>query len=61
MICVGSSLIVHPVAGLPGLTLEAGGRLAIVTQGETPYDGAAEVKLEGEVDEDLAALAAALG
>jgi NAD-dependent protein deacetylase/lipoamidase len=61
MICVGSSLIVHPVAGLPGLTLEAGGRLAIVTKGETPYDGAAEVKLEGEVDEELAALAAALG
>ncbi len=60
MLCVGSSLIVHPVAGLPGLTLEAGGKLAIVTKGETPYDEAAEVKLEGEVDEELAALAAAL-
>ncbi|HKO37295.1 MAG TPA: NAD-dependent deacylase [Solirubrobacterales bacterium] len=60
MICVGSSLAVHPVAGLPQLTLGRGGRLAIVTKGETPYDGDAELKLEGEVDEELAALLAAL-
>ncbi len=38
MLCVGSSLAVHPVAGLPGLTLERGGKLVIVTKGETPYD-----------------------
>ena len=57
MICVGSSLVVHPVAGLPALTLENGGRLAIVTKGETPYDAVAEVKLEGEVDAELQALA----
>jgi len=56
MLCVGSSLVVHPVAGLPALTLERGGKLAIVTQGETPYDGAAEVRLGGEVDEELEAL-----
>ena len=61
MLCVGSSLAVHPVAGLPQLTLDAGGRLALVTKGETPYDGEAEVKLEGEVDEELGALLAALG
>jgi len=61
MLCVGSSLAVHPVAGLPQLTLEAGGRLAIVTKGETPYDGDAEVKLGGEVDEELMALVGALG
>jgi NAD-dependent deacetylase len=61
MLCVGSSLAVHPVAGLPQLTLEAGGRLAIVTKGETPYDGDADLKLDGEVDEELAALLAALG
>jgi len=61
MLCVGSSLAVHPVAGLPQLTLERGGRLAIVTKGETPYDGDAEVKLEGEVDAELEALLAALG
>jgi NAD-dependent deacetylase len=61
MLCVGSSLAVHPVAGLPQLTLAAGGSLAIVTKGETPYDRDAELKLEGEVDEELAALVAALG
>jgi NAD-dependent deacetylase len=61
MICVGSSLVVHPVAGLPALTLEHGGRLAIVTKGETPYDGMATVKLAGEVDVELEALVAALG
>jgi len=61
MLCVGSSLAVQPVAGLPQLTLERGGRLVIVTKGETPYDADAEVKLEGEVDEELAALLAALG
>ncbi|MGV1049469.1 MAG: SIR2 family NAD-dependent protein deacylase [Solirubrobacterales bacterium] len=61
MLCVGSSLVVHPVAGLPQLTLEHGGELAIVTKGETPYDGAAAVKLEGEVDAELEAVLVALG
>jgi NAD-dependent deacetylase len=61
MLCIGSSLAVHPVAGLPGLTLERGGRLAIVTKGPTPYDDDATLKLEGEVDEELTALLAALG
>lgn len=60
MLCVGSSLAVHPVAGLPQLTLGNGGALAIVTKGETPYDRDAELKLDGEVDEELAALVAAL-
>jgi NAD-dependent deacetylase len=61
MLCVGSSLAVHPVAGLPQLTLDAGGAVAIVTKGETPYDAEAEVRLGGEVDAELAALLAALG
>lgn len=60
MVCIGSSLIVHPVAGLPQLTLEQGGRLAIVTRGATPYDDEAELKLEGEVEVELEALLAAL-
>lgn len=60
LLCIGSSLAVHPVAALPGLTLERGGELAIVTKGPTPYDGDAALKLEGEVDAELAALAAAL-
>jgi NAD-dependent deacetylase len=60
LLCIGSSLAVYPVAGLPGLTLERGGRIAIVTKGPTPYDSEASLKLEGEVDVELSALAAAL-
>ncbi|HEU4392904.1 MAG TPA: NAD-dependent protein deacylase [Solirubrobacterales bacterium] len=60
MICVGSSLAVHPVAGLPLLTLERGGLLAIVTKGETPYDRDAALKLDGEVVDELGAVLAAL-
>lgn len=61
MICVGSSLTVHPVAGLPEVTLRAGGRLAIVTESETPYDPEADVRLGGDVVEELEAVLAGLG
>jgi NAD-dependent deacetylase len=60
MICVGSSLEVYPVAQLPAITRGSGGRLALVTHGPTPYDSDAEVKLEGDVVEDLRSLLAAL-
>lgn len=60
MICIGSSLEVYPVAGLPQLTLARGGRLALVTQGPTPYDREAEVKLDGDVVDELDAVLAAL-
>lgn len=61
MLCIGSSLVVHPVAGLPEVTRSCGGKLAIVTKGPTPYDANAVLKLEGEVDAELNALLAALG
>jgi NAD-dependent deacetylase len=60
MLCVGSSLEVYPVAGLPAITRGAGGRLVLVTQGPTPYDGDAEVKLDGDVVVELRAVLAAL-
>jgi NAD-dependent deacetylase len=60
MVCVGSSLEVFPVATLPGITLDAGGRLAIVTAGSTPYDAEADVKLAGDVADELQAVVAAL-
>jgi NAD-dependent deacetylase len=60
LLCVGSSLVVHPVAGLPELTLAAGGRVAIVTQSETPFDRHAAVRLGGDVEQELAAVMAAL-
>jgi NAD-dependent deacetylase len=60
MVCIGTSLEVYPVAGLPELTLAAGGQVAIVTQGPTPLDGAAVVKLDGDVVDELGAVLAAL-
>jgi len=60
MICVGSSLEVFPVAGLPGLTLAGGGDLAIATRSPTPYDDDAAVRLDGDVAEQLPAVVAAL-
>ena len=56
MLCVGSSLEVYPVAGLPELTMRSGGDVAIVTQGPTPYDTEAAVKLDGDVVAELEAL-----
>jgi NAD-dependent deacetylase len=60
MLAIGSSLEVHPVAGLPGETLAAGGRLALVTMGPTPYDRHAVLKLSGDVEAELEAVVAAL-
>ena len=60
MICIGSSLLVHPAAGLPGLTLDAGGELAIVTASDTPLDDRAVVKLTGDVVAELDAVLQAL-
>ena len=61
LLCVGSSLEVYPVAGLPEVTLAAGGKVAILTQGPTPFDAAASVRMRGDVVEELAALRSALG
>jgi NAD-dependent deacetylase len=61
LLCIGSSLEVHPVAGLPLLTHRAGGRVAIITQGATPLDDVAELRLSGDVVVELSALAAGLG
>ena len=60
LLCIGSSLEVHPVAGLPGLTLRAGGALAVLTRGPTPFDAHAAVRLSGDVEEDLQAVLARL-
>jgi NAD-dependent deacetylase len=60
MLCVGSSLEVYPVAGLPELTLASGGEIAIVTKSGTPYDREARLKLDGDVVEELGAVLAAL-
>jgi NAD-dependent deacetylase len=61
LLCIGSSLEVYPVAGLPELTIAAGGRLAILTRSSTPYDPHAAVRLSGDVVAELDAVVEALG
>lgn len=58
LLCVGTSLEVHPVASLPATTLRSGGKLAIVTKGPTPYDADSEVRLTGDVASELESLLA---
>jgi NAD-dependent protein deacetylase/lipoamidase len=60
MLCIGSSLEVFPVAGLPSITIGSGGGLAIVTKGPTPFDTNARVRMDGDVVADLEAVLAAL-
>jgi NAD-dependent protein deacetylase/lipoamidase len=60
MLCVGSSLEVFPVAGLPSVTLRRGGGLAVITIGPTPFDANAAVRMDGDVVADLEAVLAAL-
>lgn len=60
LLCVGSSLEVYPVSELPQMTLRAGGAVALVTMGPTPYDRAAAVKLDGDVVAELTAVLALL-
>jgi NAD-dependent deacetylase len=51
---VGSSLEVHPVAGLPEEALAAGAALAIVNRGTTPYDTRADLRIDASAAETLA-------
>jgi NAD-dependent deacetylase len=60
LLCVGTSLEVHPIAQLPGITRANGGEVVLVTQGPTPWDGRAAVKLDGAVGAELRAVLAAL-
>ena len=53
LLVVGSTLEVHPVAGLPLETLDAGGALAIVNRGPTALDERAELRIEGTAGEIL--------
>ncbi|HWF50617.1 MAG TPA: NAD-dependent deacylase [Solirubrobacteraceae bacterium] len=61
MLCIGSSLEVYPVAQLPLVTLSAGGKIAVLTQGPTPVDARATVRMSGDIVHELDALLEALG
>ena len=61
LLCIGSSLEVHPVADLPLLTITTGGQIAIITQGETPLDELAIARLHGDLVGEMRGLLDALG
>jgi NAD-dependent deacetylase len=61
LLCIGSSLEVYPVGQLPAVTLANGGKVAIVTQGRTPFDREAAVKATGDVVDELEAAVELLG
>lgn len=60
LIVVGSTLEVYPVAELPLVTLEHGGKVAVVNQGPTSIDGRATLRLSGSAGEILSETVAAL-
>ena len=51
LVSVGSSLVVTPAADMPRVALEAGARLAIINQGETPLDRFAHLRFEERIVE----------
>lgn len=59
-LAVGTSLGVHPAAGLVELAKSAGARVVIVNAAPTPYDDLADVVLRGGVSELLPRVVAAL-
>jgi len=60
LLVVGSSLEVHPIAGLPHEVVAAGGKLAIVNRGSTPVDRLASVRIQAGSGETLRGLVEAL-
>ena len=51
-IVLGSSLLVTPAADMPWTALQAGARLVIINQGDTPYDSQADLRF-GEAIGDV--------
>jgi len=51
LIVLGSSLVVTPAADVPRVALEAGARLVIINQGQTPFDRVAHLRFQEKVSE----------
>jgi NAD-dependent deacetylase len=60
MLVIGSSLLVAPVSRLPGVVLDNGGTLAILTESETPWDDRTSVRLNGRAGVQMTEVLAAL-
>jgi len=52
-IVVGSSLVVYPAADMPAVALEAGAKLVIINQGETPFDSHAHMRFSEAIGDVL--------
>ncbi len=52
-VVVGSSLVVTPAANMPRVALQAGARLVVINQGETPLDRSAHLRFEERIGEVL--------
>ena len=60
VLAIGSTLGVHPAAGVPLAAAAAGARYAIINRGQTAHDRIADMRLEGEVTQLLPGLARAV-
>ena len=58
-LAIGSSLVVHPAAGLPVIAKRAGARLVIVNRDETPLDDIADVVVNAPIGETFERIAGA--
>jgi NAD-dependent deacetylase len=58
---IGSSLSVHPAAGLCSVAAQTGARLVILNAEPTPYDHLAETRLSAPIGASLPALLAGIG
>jgi NAD-dependent deacetylase len=54
-LAIGSSLVVYPAAGFPGLAKQNGARLVIVNRDPTPLDEAADLVLHSQIGPTLSA------
>ncbi len=52
-IVVGSSMVVYPAADMPRVALQAGAKLVIINQGETPFDESAHLRFAEAIGEVL--------
>ncbi len=52
-LALGSSLVVHPAAGLPALAKENGARLVIINRDPTPLDGIADLVIHETIGPTL--------
>jgi NAD-dependent deacetylase len=60
LLIIGSSMVVHPAAGLPGYRA-AGAGMAVINGESTPWNPEADVWLSGDIAEQCAELSAELG